>query len=84
MLAGAILEDSRIMGVTTESRSGREAVMANCFVDSTGYGDLCAHAGAKYEVPNDYESCNSFGLANASIDDYYKYQHMYSFRTAFL
>ena len=73
MLADAIVEDSRIKGVITESRSGREAVMANSFVDSTGYGDLSAHAGAEYEVPNDYDSCNSFGFANASIDDYYEF-----------
>jgi hypothetical protein len=73
LLAGAIVEDSRIKGVITESRSGREAVMAHSFIDSTGYGDLCAHAGAEFDVPNDYDSCNSFGFANASIDDYYAF-----------
>jgi len=73
LLTGAIVENSRIKGVITESRSGREAVMANSFIDSTGYGDLCAHAGAEFEVPNDYDSCNSFGFANASIDDYYAF-----------
>lgn len=62
LLAGAIVEDSRIGGIITESRSGREAVMAHSFIDSTGYGDLCAHAGAEFDVPNDYDSCNSFGL----------------------
>jgi hypothetical protein len=72
-LSGAIMEDARIKGVITESRSGREAIMAKSFIDSTGYGDLSAHAGAAYEVPNDYDSCNSFGLANASIDDYYEF-----------
>jgi hypothetical protein len=59
--------------VITESRSGREAIMANSFIDSTGYGDLSAHAGAEFTVPNDYSSCNSFGMANASIDDYHKF-----------
>jgi hypothetical protein len=73
LLAGVIVDTSRLKGVITESRSGREAVMANSFIDSTGYGDLCAHAGAEYQVPNDYDSCNSFGLANASIDDYYEF-----------
>jgi hypothetical protein len=73
MLAGAIVEDSRLKGVITESRSGREAIMAKSFIDCTGYGDLCAHAGAEFTVPNDYASCNSFGLANASIDDYYEF-----------
>jgi len=73
LLAGAIVKNGRLNGVITESRSGREAVMATSFIDSTGYGDLCAHAGAEYTVPNDYDSCNSFGLANASIDDYYEF-----------
>jgi hypothetical protein len=73
LLVGAIVKDSRIQGVITESRSGREAVMASGFVDATGYGDLSAHAGAAYSVPDDYDSCNSFGFANASIDDYYQF-----------
>jgi hypothetical protein len=73
LLTGAIKEGGRIRGVITESRSGREAIMANSFIDCTGYGDLCAFAGAEFTVPNDYDSCNSFGLANASIDDYYAF-----------
>jgi len=73
LLTGAIMNGSRIQGVITESRSGREAIMAKSFIDCTGYGDLSAYAGAEFTVPNDYNSCNSFGLANASIDDYYKF-----------
>jgi flavin-dependent dehydrogenase len=73
LLTGAIMDGGRIKGVITESRSGREAIMASGFVDATGYGDLSAHAGAQFTVPNDYDSCNSFGLANASIDDYYQF-----------
>jgi hypothetical protein len=59
--------------VIVESRSGREAFMADSFVDSTGYGDLCAQAGAEFWVPNDYKVVNSFGLANASIDNYHSF-----------
>ncbi len=73
LLVDAIKEDYRLKGVVTESRSGREAIMAKSFIDCTGYGDLCASAGAKFTVPNDYASCNSFGLANASIDDYHAF-----------
>jgi hypothetical protein len=73
LLVGAIKEGSRLKGVITESRSGREAVMARSFIDFTGYGDLCAYAGAEYTVPNDYASCNSVGIGNASIDDYHKF-----------
>ncbi len=73
MLVGAIKEGQRLQGVITESHSGREAVVAKSFVDCTGYGDLSAHAGAEFAVPNDYPCCNSFGLANASIDDYHAF-----------
>ena len=73
MLTDAIRKGDRLEGVITESHAGREAVMASSFVDTTGYGDLCARAGADFSVPNDYASCNSFGLANASIEDYHTF-----------
>ena len=73
MLVGAIRDGSRVRGVIVESRSGREAFLAKSFVDCTGYGDLAAHAGAKYTEPNDYAVCNSFGLANVCIDKYYEF-----------
>ncbi|OPZ20089.1 MAG: FAD dependent oxidoreductase [candidate division BRC1 bacterium ADurb.BinA364] len=44
--------------------------MAKSFVDCTGYGDLCAHAGAEYEEPNDYPVANSIGLANVDVEKY--------------
>ena len=72
-LAGAIREGSRLKGVITESRSGREAMLAKCFVDSTAYGDLAAHAGAKYTEPNDYAVCNSIGVANVSLEKLHEY-----------
>src|SRR5512138_2174199 len=63
-LARAIKSGSRLTGVIAESRSGREAIYAKAFVDSTGYGDLAAHAGAKFAEPNDYSVANSMGLGN--------------------
>jgi len=73
LLAGAIMNGSRIKGVIAESRSGREAFYAKSFVDCTAYGDLAAYAGAKYTEPNDYEVCNSIGIANVSMDKYYEF-----------
>ena len=67
LLTGAIRDGSRIKGVITESRSGREAVWAASFVDCTAYGDLAARAGASYTEPNDYSVCNSIGVANVSV-----------------
>ncbi len=73
LLAGAIMEGSRVRGVITESRSGREAIYAKSFVDCTAYGDLSAHAGADYTEPNDYPVVNSIGVGNVSVEKYYEY-----------
>jgi hypothetical protein len=73
LLAGAIMEGPRVKGVIAESRSGREAFCAKCFVDCTAYGDLAAYAGARYTEPNDYAVCNSVGIGNVSIDKYHAF-----------
>ncbi len=70
LLAGAIRDGSHLKGVIAESHAGREAVYADAFVDSTGYGDLSARAGADYDEPNDYAVANSIGVANLGIDTY--------------
>ncbi|MDZ7638922.1 MAG: FAD-dependent oxidoreductase [Bryobacterales bacterium] len=67
-LAGAIRKGGRVTGVIAESRSGREAIFAKAFVDTTGYGDLAAHAGAKFTEPNDYAVANSIGIGNVDIE----------------
>jgi hypothetical protein len=73
LLAAAIMDGSRIKGVITESRSGREAFYAKAFIDCTAYGDLSAYAGAEYTEPNDYPVVNSIGLANVSMEKYYEF-----------
>jgi hypothetical protein len=78
LVAGAITDgppacataDRRLRGVITESRSGREAFLAKAFVDSTGYGDLAAFAGAEYTEPNDYAVANSVGLGGVNVEKY--------------
>jgi len=71
LLVGAIVDGGRVRGVITESRSGREAVFAKCFVDATAFGDLSAWAGAACSEPNDYPVVNSIGLANVSMEKYH-------------
>jgi hypothetical protein len=73
LLTGAIMEGSRIEGVITESRSGREAIFATSFVDCTGYGDLAAYAGADYAEPNDYAVANSIGVGGVNVEQYHKF-----------
>jgi hypothetical protein len=77
LLVGAIMDGSRIRGVITESRSGREAFYAKSFVDCTAYGDLCAYAGAKYTEPNDYPVANSIGVANVNVEKYHEFLKKY-------
>jgi hypothetical protein len=73
LLAGVIMDGSRIKGVVLESRSGREAIYAKSFIDCTAYGDLAAFAGADYREPNDYRVCNSIGIANVSVEKYFEF-----------
>lgn len=49
-VAGIAKAGGRITGVLTESKSGREAWNAPCFVDATGDGDLAALAGCGFDV----------------------------------
>ncbi|MGB8452901.1 MAG: FAD-dependent oxidoreductase [Anaerocolumna sp.] len=73
MMVDAVMEGTRVVGVITESHQGCEAVMGKIFIDSTGYGDLCARAGASYTEPNDYTVANSMGIGGIDIDKYYSF-----------
>ena len=50
LVADAITENDRVRGVITESKSGREAVMADVVIDCTGDGDVAARAGAEFTL----------------------------------
>jgi len=43
-----ICDDDRVCGIVTESKSGREALLAETVIDCTGDGDVCARAGVPY------------------------------------
>jgi hypothetical protein len=44
-----ILEKNTMKGVVTESKSGRQAILAEVVIDATGDGDIAARAGAPYD-----------------------------------
>lgn len=46
--SSVIMEGHSLKGVILESKSGREAVMANVIIDCTGDGDIAAKAGAAF------------------------------------
>lgn len=47
-LADVIMDGDLVRGVITESKSGREAVMAKVVIDCTGDGDVAFKAGAEF------------------------------------
>ena len=73
LVAGAVKKGTRIEGVITESRMGREFFKAKCFIDCTAYGDLSAHAGAHFVELNDHPVCNSMGIGNVNIEKLHSY-----------
>jgi hypothetical protein len=73
LLTGVIKEDGWIKGVTAESHSGRETIYANAFIDTSGYGDLAAQAGADFSEPNDYPVANSIGIGGVNVEEYHKF-----------
>jgi len=73
LLTGAIMDGDAIRGVIVESRSGREAFFAKSFIDSTGYGDLSAYAGAGFTEPNDHPVANSIGVGGVDVEKYNEY-----------
>lgn len=49
LCAGVIMEGQTVRGVITESKSGREAIIAKVVVDATGDGDIAFRAGAAFQ-----------------------------------
>ena len=47
---GALVDQGRLIGVITESKSGRQAVLAKVVVDASGDADVAAFAGAPYSM----------------------------------
>ena len=72
-VAGGDVQGCHLRGVIAQSRCGREYFKADAFIDCTGYGDLCAYAGARFTEPNDHDVANSIGVAGVSVEGYYQF-----------
>jgi len=48
MVVDTIVNDGRLEGIIVENKSGRQAILAKCFVDATGDADVAALAGAPF------------------------------------
>ncbi len=49
LVVGVVKDGKQVKGVITESKSGRQAILADIVVDASGDADVAAFAGAEYE-----------------------------------
>jgi len=73
LVVGADQQNGAVKTVITESHQGCQALMAKVVIDATGYGDVCARAGAPLTEMRDYPVANSMGIAGIDIDSYYRF-----------
>ena len=67
-----IMEGNTVKGVFFESKSGRQAILANVVIDSTGDGDIFVAAGAEFDNKTDLKlrismAAMVYWLANVDI-----------------
>jgi hypothetical protein len=71
-----IMEGSTIRGVITESKSGRQAILAKRVIDASGDADIAWHAGVPYHIDpkNELEGVSvNFGCSGVDIDKFLNY-----------
>jgi len=71
----AIAEDDKVQGMIFESKSGRQAILSQITIDTTGDGDMFASAGAEFDgtIDRSVRSSNLalvFRIANVDADMY--------------
>ena len=71
--AGAIVEDGRIRGVFTESKEGRQAVLGDVVIDTTGDLDVAAAAGARFSRDS-YMVTTVFRLGGVDTEEAERFQ----------
>ncbi|MBT3807561.1 MAG: FAD-dependent oxidoreductase [Desulfobacula sp.] len=76
MVTDVIMEGDTITGVITESKSGRQAIMAKQFIDATGDADLAFKTGAPFrKEPKEsmMGTTTSFGCSGVDVDAFLSY-----------
>jgi ribulose 1,5-bisphosphate synthetase/thiazole synthase len=71
-----IMDGATIKGVITESKSGRQAILAKRVIDATGDADVACHAGAPYrKSPKDelMAVTLSFGCSGVDVGRFLEY-----------
>ena len=75
----AIMENSTIIGVITESKSGRKAILAKRVIDATGDADIAYFAGAPYRKSPKHERMETtvnFGCSGVNIGKFLMYIYL--------
>jgi glycine/D-amino acid oxidase-like deaminating enzyme len=73
VFAGSIVRDGRIVGVITESKEGRQAILGDVVIDSTGDLDVAASAGARFSE-GAYMVTTVFRLGGVDTDEAERFQ----------
>lgn len=73
LMTDVICKKSVVEAIIVSNHSGLCAIKAKCFIDATGYGDLCAYAGAQFIEPNDKKISAPIGVAGVNMDKYAEY-----------
>jgi len=71
-----VMEDNTIRGIITESKSGRQVILAKRVIDATGDADIVFHAGAPYRKASMDKLMGStvnFGCSNVNIKKFIEY-----------
>jgi hypothetical protein len=74
-----IMDKDRIKGVITESKSGRQAILANRVIDATGDACIAYHAGAPYRKNPKNELMGvtvNFGCSGVNIGKFLMYIYL--------
>lgn len=72
-VTGASREGDAVVAVNTAGRTPNERIVARQYIDTTGYGDLAAYAGASFTEPNDYPVANSMGVGGVDVEAYHRW-----------
>ena len=78
--SAAIVEKGKIKGVIVESKSGRQAILANQVIDCTGDADIAVRAGVPYGSGRDEDGMNQamslrFHLGNIDLVKFCKFMN---------
>jgi hypothetical protein len=75
-VVNVIMEGSTIRGVVTESKSGRQAILAKRVIDATGDADVAYHAGVPYRMDPKSElegATVNFGCSGVDLQKFLDY-----------